>query len=167
MKTLALLLALLSLSLPALAKLGETEAQTQARYGKPIEPVDVDNDLRIFKYLVRSNEVTVSFLKGESIMELITPPEEKGRFTREECQVLIAAISGKPIGEWKLMATDKTITQWSHAEGFSAIESPNFTPAPLTVSSPKSLEHYRAKKAAEKKASEKSLGEAFGGPAPK
>ena len=70
MKTLRILIAMALLAPIAEARIGETEQQIEARYGKPTMVLSTDQFAATKRYSFNGYDVTVSFEKGASACEL-------------------------------------------------------------------------------------------------
>jgi hypothetical protein len=100
-------------ALPAFARIGETEQQIEARYGKS-ERIDTKALLLLTKiYRVGDLRVTVSFIDGISECEYFV--KRDGKLTDQEVDVLLKAnsIDGK---QWSLKL-DRLQKMWAITEG--------------------------------------------------
>jgi len=95
MKTLLFLIGTFLLLITSLqARLGETEAQIEARYGKPIDilPPDLDGTVIRKRYDKNFMQITVSYLSGKSAEEEIKHENAASTpLTKNEIESLLAA----------------------------------------------------------------------------
>jgi hypothetical protein len=96
MKPILLLLSLGLFALPAHARLGETVAEIDKRYGSRIATNHID-DLVIYTYHFKEYSVAVTFLDSKSVFEKITalPPRY---LSDEECESLFKNVGRE--GQW-------------------------------------------------------------------
>jgi hypothetical protein len=151
MKALLLLSVLISLSSPALARIGETREQCEARYGKPVE---VWKDGSTTVHEKSGLRVKCHYYEGicDHLMFSNLAKDAEGRrlpVTETEFKTLLEAnSSGQP---WKKGVEDPAThnTLWSSGNDLSAMH--NTGPeAFLSISTKASLERTRAKHAADK-----------------
>lgn len=94
MKTILSLLLILSVSSSAFARIGESEQQVEARYGKPIAPRVPGEDLGETKaYVCAGFLIAVTFVDGVSQREMYAK-NDKSAITGAEVEVLLEANRG-------------------------------------------------------------------------
>jgi len=81
----------------AFARIGETEAQIEARYGKPVVTFSKGKERPRKGYLSAGFRITVSYLDGVSASEIYQKPDQS-KLSQTEIDTLLAANSGG--GTW-------------------------------------------------------------------
>jgi hypothetical protein len=77
----------------AQARLGETEQEVEARYGKPIATIDPDPAMRAVAYQHKGFVIMVTYENGKSGAEIYQKPD-KSEITDPERTVLLEANAG-------------------------------------------------------------------------
>ena len=110
------LLFLLLLTLPARARLGETEDQSIARYGQPISVKDVDgeNDYRTLEFRKNGYFIMAYFLNGKCAL-LGLNKDDKSEFSDNEIQALLDDNSEGHA--WAKNDTNSTNREWDRDDG--------------------------------------------------
>jgi hypothetical protein len=114
MKTKLLLLLLLMLVSPASARIGETEQQIEAGYGKPIRDAGafvVGSSARFYRH--SGFFILVSFVDGKSVFEGLNK-EDESEITKDEIAVLLRA-NGKNWQVARAVATGEP--SWTSTDG--------------------------------------------------
>jgi hypothetical protein len=98
----------LALGVPVFARIGETEAEIRARYGKPIK-IDSESGLWLFRP-TGDVRVALTFFDGKSACEVYDKPD-KSAFSDNEIQVLLDAnSSGK---QWTEALSTYEFKMWT------------------------------------------------------
>lgn len=167
----ALVFCILMLCQSAFAKLGETFAQVEARYGKSFATTN-EWTAETRNYLYQEYKIIVLFSKGVSIQEQVNGSDKKPDITSEEALVLarlltpwkakwVCAVPGTlwQAGQFKLSRFDSKYLSFERTGGGTG---EILIPGGITVEGQAYRDFETAKERAEKEASMKSIEEKFG-----
>ena len=93
----------------AFANLGETVAEVDARYGKPVEIASSATDQRRI-YRREGLEFDILIVSGESLRETVHRPGKDNHLTPEECLQWAKTLSGA--ADWKLETGNELSAVW-------------------------------------------------------
>ncbi len=123
----------------AVANLGESLRQINARYGKPVHklPDSMVNDpaVSIYRYEFNGRRIFVEFMQGKSVSETIRAPQASPHFSEKVCLAMAAQISGKT--NWTEMTRSAQSIVWVAGDTTATLNLNPTTPDYFFVSSMK------------------------------
>ena len=126
MKLIPTLALLLLTALPSLARLGETQAECEKRYGKPVKVTD-----DYINYRKSTMDISIIFFEGKACVVAymkITANPGSGDNTITEAERTVLLEANKGTSEWNKEPDDGTTHRWQRADkGATAQLSPDLT----------------------------------------
>lgn len=123
----------------ALANLGETFAQINARYGQPLKRLPDsmihDRAINIYRYEFNGRRIFIEFMDGKSVSETVRAPQTAPNFSDKTCLAMAVLISGKT--NWTELSRNEEGAVWVASDTTATLQRNSNTPDYFFVSSMK------------------------------